>query len=233
MPHPRSLLAPLRCSRRGGGSFTELLARRRWDLPSSRTTLVRAPRPQTPVEPHARGCRLGVRLCMWFRRRLLQRRRPPTTRYFRGSISRPTDLLSTLRRRPRGCSTTQDSLPVAGPRRLPGQDFHLRVVTKGFESLLSPPFPSFARRNEDTPLGVWSFSWGRVFSRKREWCWCPHSRRCAPRSPPNRARTGAGRGTRETAASGRRPPSARSGGDRRNQHRRRRGAIRTGRLERP
>jgi hypothetical protein len=49
---------------------------------------------------------------------LRQQRRPPQLRQFRGSIPQPMDLLSTLRRRPRG-RTTQDSLPVAGPSAFP------------------------------------------------------------------------------------------------------------------
>ena len=66
----------------------------------------------------------------------------PAIRFFRGSITRPTHPLSTLRRMDHS-TTTQDSLPAVAS--FPAQSASLcKVPTKGFSIASHPPFPSFS-----------------------------------------------------------------------------------------
>jgi hypothetical protein len=70
---------------------------------------------------------------------LMSRTRAPYVFNFRGSITRPSTWLSTLRRM--GCpTTTQDSLLAAGPA-LPGGIRTRKVSTKGFRFRVSFSFP--------------------------------------------------------------------------------------------
>ncbi len=72
----------------------------------------------------------------------------PQSVSFRGSITRPASPLCTLRSRDHSRST-QHSVPVGGYP-LPGQDFHPRVLTEGFDmshpSTYHPPSPGLTWR---------------------------------------------------------------------------------------
>lgn len=70
--------------------------------------------------------------------------RPSRETLYRGSITRPTRSLSTLRSMGRPM-TTQDSVPAADPLCRVGLSTH-RVPMKGFRPLGLPPFPGFAWR---------------------------------------------------------------------------------------
>jgi hypothetical protein len=103
---------------------------------------VRVPCSQTPTGPRRQAV-TTPRCCL---PRFVPRRLP-RLRFLRGSITRPTHPLSTLRRGGRP-NTTQDSLPGGGPT-LPGRDLHPQGSNERFQ-LMHPPFPGFAwrKRNE-------------------------------------------------------------------------------------
>ncbi len=98
---------------------------RKRDLPGSWATLACMPRSSTPADrlPQANS---GHALLPSAKLTTSA----PHQYHFRGSITRPTGTLCTLRRRghPR---TTQHSVP-AGGQPLPGQDFHLLDRKEGF-----------------------------------------------------------------------------------------------------
>jgi hypothetical protein len=108
------------------------------DIPGSCRTLAGMPRSVTPADPTHFA--MSVR-SVW--PSVQKTTSAPPSVSFRGSITRPTSPLCTLRSRGRP-RTTQHSVPVGGYP-LPGQDLHLRVLTEGFDmSFLHIP-SSFSR----------------------------------------------------------------------------------------
>ncbi len=89
----------------------------------------------TSVPGHSRHLGGARRLTATCGLPLKPQRRPPQSVRFRGSITRPTCSLSTLRSAPHG-HTTQDSLPRARPS--PRAGLHL----PGFHSTISVPLPT-------------------------------------------------------------------------------------------
>jgi hypothetical protein len=113
--------------------------RRRQDLPGSwQDPVMNVPCSSTPAEP-PRSTTTALRYCLPPSRRC----RLPRLLCFRGSITRPTHSLSTLRRM--DCSiATQDSLPDGWPA-FPGGLVARWVPTKVSGAIL-PPSPGFAWR---------------------------------------------------------------------------------------
>ena len=149
---PRGLgsLPRLETYNRGPGPFIPRLphaALLRWrtrGLPGSRATLVYMPRSSTPVDRLHQAVAIQPMLPS-----AKTTTSAPLQSRFRGSITRPTDSLCTLRSRGRP-RTTQHSVP-AGGQPLPGQGFHLLGRKEGFRHVCPltwlPPSPSFAWRN--------------------------------------------------------------------------------------
>ena len=137
-------LEPLGCR----GSEKTAFPTRRRGLPGSwGNPGVRMPGSSTPAGLHD----LPVppwRCC----RRSMRGRRHPQIATFRGSITRPSHSLSTLRS---ACcqDTTQDSL-LAGGQPLPGGIRTRWVTFDRFQTNGLPPFPGFAWRTAFCSLGI-------------------------------------------------------------------------------
>ena len=114
----------------------QIISGRAQGLPGSWRACIDVPKSPTPVEP-LEECGPGL-LQRWCLPGILNGR-PPRLPRFRGSMLRPIDSLSTLRRSGYP-DPTQDSLPGGGPR-LPGRDSNPQGSKERFQQIVTSCVP--------------------------------------------------------------------------------------------